>query len=157
MLSCPRFNTYTNRLLRKLPRLMKSDKITVSSSPFLGNDSTMGIASIILIVVSLSLAIFPVIGIVITLSELRAGHLYAGSDPAGFGMGLGYILIASLGGMACAVLAILAEKDFHAWGIGALAVHAVIFLLTLIASEWNVRLEAKAKAKADHERSQTKE
>ena len=102
-----------------------------------------GAVSIGLLIIAALIALICGSSLLAVLSELAAGHRNAGSDPAGFGMGVGYTFFGTLVGMALAGIALLVHRPIWPWAVSVLAVHASIFVLNLIADKWNDRLVNK--------------
>jgi hypothetical protein len=102
-----------------------------------------GTVSTVLLVISSALAVLFSISVVATLRSLRAGHVDAGDDPAGFGIGRGYTFLAALAGMACAAIALLAYEPARLWSVSALVAHASVLVMNRIAGVWNSRLQAR--------------
>jgi hypothetical protein len=111
--------------------------------------------STILVLVSFTLAGFLVIGVVWTLWELGAGHIYAGSDPAGFGMALGWTLLGALAGIGCAGIGLLVYRPAWVWSVSALVLHTCVLVANQIAHAWNCRLEARERLKEERARDRT--
>jgi hypothetical protein len=99
--------------------------------------------SIGLLIVAAFIAVICGISLIGVLWELAAGHPNAGSDPAGFGIGLGYTVLGTLAGIVFAGIALLAYRPIWPWAVAGLAVHASIFVANIIADRWNQRLVKK--------------